>query len=204
MANFNDAISYIFRNEGGFSLDPDDTGNYDAFGNLIGTNYGITGQVARDYGYMGPMAELPVEKAAEIYRAGYWQGLENIEDQAIATKLLDIFVNLGRGNGTRVAQNAANWFEGNNIAVDGGFGPITIEAINRCEAADYLEALVSELEGYYLDLVERKPAKQKYLTGWLNRAKKLPSMAVQAIMDNPGASIGILAAVVGLGLLVKK
>jgi len=204
MANFNDAISFIFRNEGGLSMDPDDTGNYDAFGNLIGTNYGITGQVARDYGYTGPMAQLPIEKAADIYRQGYWPGLENIEDQAVATKLLDIFVNTGRGNGTRVAQRAANWFEGNDIAVDGGFGPITIEAINTCPASEYMEALVSELQDYYIDLVERKPAKSKYLTGWLNRAKKIPSMVAEAIMDNPGTSLGLLAAVVGLGLLVKK
>lgn len=204
MANFNDAISYIFRNEGGFSLDPDDSGNYDAFGNLIGTNYGISGQVARDHGYTGPMKELTVERAADIYRQSFWPGLDNIEDQTVATKLLDIFVNLGRGNGTRVAQSAANWFEGNDIAVDGGFGPITLQAINRCNPTEYMEALVAELEGFYLDLVERKPTKQKFLAGWLNRARKLPSMAVQAIMDNPGASIGILAAVVGLGLLVKK
>jgi lysozyme family protein len=58
MARFDDAVGFVFGNEGGLSMDPRDPGNYDNAGNLVGTNHGISAKVARSHGYMGPMAKL--------------------------------------------------------------------------------------------------------------------------------------------------
>ena len=44
MANFNKAIDLILKNEGGYQAHPNDKGNYNSKGQLVGTKYGISGQ----------------------------------------------------------------------------------------------------------------------------------------------------------------
>lgn len=67
MQTFDDAFSRLMTNEGGYS-------HRDAAADPGGeTMYGITLKVARAWGYLGPMSELPLETAKAIARANYWQ-----------------------------------------------------------------------------------------------------------------------------------
>lgn len=188
MAKFSSAVSYVFGNEGGFQNKPSDPGNW-WNGENIGTNHGIAGKTARELGYQGPMQDLTKDAALDIYERMYWPGLEMIESQAVATKLLDLRVQFGVGGGTLLAQKAVNQFEGFNISEDGGFGPQTKNAINEIEPGAYLEALATEAEARYRADVARHPEKAEWLDGWLDRAWRFPS-------DNPGT-----AAAIGLGMI---
>ena len=58
MAEFTPALLKTLSHEGGLSMNRHDPGNW-YNGQLIGTNYGISGAVARAFGYQGPMADLP-------------------------------------------------------------------------------------------------------------------------------------------------
>ena len=168
MASFDAAIQFVLDNEGGFQADPNDRGNYDYDENLVGTNWGISARVARDYGYVGPMEDMDRETAIQIYRIGYWPGLEGVQDQAIATKILDARVNAG-GNGIMVVQKSVNDL-GIPIAIDGGLGPETVNAINRLDPSALMGKIVENLENYYYGL--NRP---NFISTWINRARKIPT-----------------------------
>ena len=208
MAVFSSAVPFVFRNEGGFQANPNDPCNYDANGVLIGTNWGISGRVAREMGYQGRMEDLTKDQALDIYAGQYWSGLDGVESQPVATKLLDARVQFGVGGGTQVAQAALNQFEGVSVSVDGRFGPATLEAINSVDPGEYLQALCDAMAQRYRENVAREPAKAVFLEGWLSRAAKIPGglleSAVDTITENPGSSSMILLALVGAGLLLAR
>ena len=60
-------IDEILRTEGGYVFDPDDSGGE--------TNFGITKDVARAYGYTGCMRDLTRDQAFDIYVARYWDAV---------------------------------------------------------------------------------------------------------------------------------
>lgn len=67
MQNFDDAFARLMVSEGGYS-------NRDAAADPGGeTNHGISLKVARAWGYLGPMKDLPLDTAKSIARANYWQ-----------------------------------------------------------------------------------------------------------------------------------
>ena len=57
-------IEELIEREGGYVNHPSDKGGP--------TRFGITEPVARAHGYSGPMALLPRDEAAAIYRRLYW------------------------------------------------------------------------------------------------------------------------------------
>ncbi|KAF9577256.1 hypothetical protein BGW38_007656, partial [Lunasporangiospora selenospora] len=78
------------------------------------TKYGITEAVARENGYTGPITELPLSKAKEIYQERYWRPLrlEAISEisQPIALELFDTGVNMGISTAAKFLQRALNVF----------------------------------------------------------------------------------------------
>lgn len=53
---------------------------------------------------------------------------------------------------------------------DGIVDAITMKAINEADSTDLLDALKSEVAGYYRLIAQANPSQQKFITGWLNRA----------------------------------
>jgi lysozyme family protein len=210
MAEFLPALMKTLAHEGGLSMNRKDPGNW-YNGELIGTNYGISGAVARAYGYTGPMSDLPQETAAAIYQQEYWPGLENLDYQEVSNKAFDIFANFGRGNGTRILQEAANTLLDQPISVDGGFGQETLDAINSLDPNAYLRALAEEQAAWYRADVAKHPEKAGFLAGWIARANDVESVIVraageaatatgEAITQNPATSI-ILVLLIGAAAL---
>ena len=198
MASFDAAISFVLGNEGGYQANPNDSGNYDEAGNLLGTRYGITAKVARAYGYDGPMDSLPLETAKSIYADEYWSPyMDGIASNAIASKILDFRVNFGTGGGTKLAQRAANQFAGVSIAEDGGLGPATVSAINSIEPNAYMDSLIQVATEQYQAIAASDPEKETFLSGWLNRVVKIP-------LDNPLASSGVLLLLLGGAILFGR
>ena len=54
-------------------------------------------------------------------------------------------------------------------AVDGEWGPITVETVNASPVMLVDNFIVNRCQ-HYRDIVAKNPADQKYLTGWLARA----------------------------------
>ena len=169
-------IDAVIEREGGFVNHPDDKGGP--------TCFGITQQVARAHGYAGPMALLPREEAAGIYRRLYWlrPRLDEVARRAprVAAELFDTGVNMGPAVAVTFLQRALTALNRNgkdypDLVPDGRIGDRTLGSLDAYLQARgrrggetvrlrALEALQGER---YLRLAERRPANETFLYGWL-------------------------------------
>lgn len=164
MADFDLAMPYVFANEGGYSDLESDRGGATAFG--------ITELTARQTGYSGSMRDFTRAQAADIYHRRYWR-FTPIDDQRVATKLMDMFVNFGPGHATRIVQQALNALEA-DLTVDGIYGPMTENTINAVQPDRLLGVLVQGCIDYYGAIVHHSPDQGVFLKGWTRRAKRVP------------------------------
>ncbi len=190
MAEFEAAIAVVLAHEtgnkpdGGLVRDPDDPGGV--------TKWGISLAL---FGRFDPnataseIAALTREQACAFYRAHFWDGdrgtsFGDIADQSVATKILDMAVNMGREEAIRAAQ--ALFFD----RQDGIFGPMTLQAINKADAEDLLHRLRVKQAVYSARKAVGRAIKkmadpvvkqtddhapaieyaEKYLGGWMERA----------------------------------
>jgi lysozyme family protein len=156
---FDWAIEVVLRHEGGYVDDPDDHGG--------ATNFGISQRQYPDL----DIKKLTREDAIAIYRRDWWQayGYGQIKDMMVATKVLDLSVNMGPGTAHRLTQRALRAV-GLMVSEDGVLGPVTLGALNQVMPSNLLSALRAEAAGYYRCLAVKQKSFEKFLTGWLNRA----------------------------------
>lgn len=129
-------IAAVLNMEGGYVNNPKDPGGE--------TNHGVTVAVARDNGYVGPMKDLEVDQAKDIYYLQYIVKpgfLPMVEVQpAVAQKLIDAGVNTGTTRPSRWFQQSLNALsnEGKSYPqtnVDGRVGLQTIQTYRLLEKA---------------------------------------------------------------------
>lgn len=173
--NYDRFIDPLLEKEQGYVFDPDDPGGE--------TNWGVTVKTARRNGYDGPMVSMPQSVARKILENRYileprFDDVAAISEK-IAGELIDTGVNMGPH---RAAEMLQRWLNGFNcgeryyedLFVDGRVGPATLGALH-----DYLEFRGREGEAVlfvalnctqgtrYLDIVEGRPASEKFLYGWM-------------------------------------
>src|SRR5690606_3461871 len=124
------AVEVVLRHEGGYVNDPHDPGGE--------TKYGIS---KRSYPSLD-IANLTREDAIAIYYKDFWQrhNYAQLQDDIVATKLLDMAVNMGPATAHRLLQEALVFLD-YDIAVDGIIGPQTIRAANRADPGRLLRVL---------------------------------------------------------------
>ncbi|NPV80787.1 MAG: hypothetical protein HPY52_11005 [Firmicutes bacterium] len=159
MDRFARIIKTVLRHEGGYVNDPKDPGGE--------TKYGIS---KRSYPNLD-IGNLTQEEAIEIYRRDWWERLrlDEIQDDAVATKALDTCVNVGARTGIKLLQRALATI-GKPVAVDGILGPQTIKAVNEADSGLLLEAMRVEQKTHYRRLIDRNPKLAVFERGWMNRA----------------------------------
>jgi len=158
---FRYAVEMVMQHEGGYVNEPADPGGE--------TKFGIS---KRSYPHLD-IANLTREEAIAIYRRDWWERyrMGEIEDVAIASKVLDVFVNVGPIQGATIVQRALHACGRRHVIIDGIIGTQTITAINDVKPrAMLLAAIRAEAAAHYRTLVARNPRLNKYLNGWLNRA----------------------------------
>ena len=119
-----------------------------------------------------------------FYREAYWQaaGCDQIQDQALATKLMKMAVNMGVGKALTWLQRAYNvrsWDHsltppgpGPELKIDGHAGPMTLAAVNAVPPARMLRALQAAADHHYWDICETVPSQRKFADGWLASVPK--------------------------------
>ena len=170
-------INHIIYVEGGHVDDPNDSGGE--------TNFGITIAVARAFGYVGTMRDLPRQTAFDIYTAKYWdsvraEGLAALSER-VAEEVVDTGVNCGPSRAGRFLQRALNVFNKRaklypDLKVDGNIGPATIKALRGYLATRDEDTLVKALNclqgAFYITLSERREKDERFIYGWFkNRVK---------------------------------
>lgn len=152
ITSFDDCFARLIESEGGYS-------NRDLAADPGGeTMHGITFQVARAWGYLGPMKDLPLDTAKQIARAVYWT--PNRCDQlppAIAFHVFDTAYNGGAA--VRWLQQAAG------VTADGIIGAKTIAAVRDANPAALVMAF-NALRLNYLANLKNWPENAR---GWVRR-----------------------------------
>lgn len=199
MADFQACIPFVLRNEGGYQNDPNDAGNWHN-GINMGTNFGISAPVAVSAGWPDGISlrSMTESEARQIWETLFWPGLEGVESNAVAAKILDMRAS-GLHRADRYVQQGLvdmGW----SIAVDGIIGPETQSALNQEDPSAVLEMLARQQAAIYQDSADTHPSEAKYLAGWLSRAARLPYIAAVA----GGLSLAGLAVTAALLWAARK
>jgi lysozyme family protein len=176
MKTIDKLLDELIAREGGYVNHPADRGGP--------TNWGITEQVARSYGYRGDMRLLTKAAAKDIYRQRYWQrpGFDKVAARypRLGEELFDTGVNMGPKVAATFLQRVLNVCnrQGSDypdITADGDIGPMTLHALDgfkRRRGAAGQSALVNgcdALQGArYVEIAERNPSQQAFAYGWLS------------------------------------
>lgn len=173
--NFEHIIDDILKAEKGYVDHASDRGGP--------TNHGITIAVARQNGYDGPMQDLPVSLAREIYRKRYIvaPGFDKVAiiNTDIAAELIDTGVNMGPSRAAEFLQRLLNSLnaQGSRFAdlfPDGRIGPATLSALNtflRWRGADGVKVILRGLNAFqavrYIEIAENNTSQESFVYGWL-------------------------------------
>jgi hypothetical protein len=113
------------------------------------------------------ISSLPAQeraKAAAEYIQGYTAPLVERLPQPLQPFTQDLAFNRGLGGATKYIQQGLNTL-GQKVAVDGGFGPKTLAAINQVEPRALMRAASdAQLQDEY-NMAERNPARKKFIPG---------------------------------------
>lgn len=166
MAEFNEAIDYVFANEGGFVSNPNDTGGT--------TNFGITIPILTSYRQKQVSAQdiqhLTQDEAKRVYESLFWDRLHiSGLKQPIATAILDTAINQGQATAIKLAQHCL----GNAILPDGLMGAETLNALDKVNAELFIYAYVGMLQDRYADFCVNATNQVIFLKGWLRRSRRL-------------------------------
>lgn len=162
MTVFDDAFAALIGNEGEFSDNPKDPGNWSSgqvgVGTLDGTMWGVSSPVARAFGYTGRMQDLPLETAKSIAKKKYWDVYQCDQfDARVAFQVFDAAYNGGR---------PAQWLQqAAGVAADGVIGAKTIAAVR---AADPMK-IIMRFDAYRLKYMKDCRIWSDVSRGWADR-----------------------------------
>lgn len=188
MADFIPAYNIVKKWESGYQAHPDDDGNYNSLGQLVGTNWGISAPVFESWiGYppsKARMEQMTKDDARKIYKSKFWDDVkgDQINSQPLANILFD-----GRVNHGRLAVKFLQRLLG--VAQDGIFGPITLKATNNANPAKLYNDFKNYREDFYKRLAKRKPSMKIFLNGWLNRIRSFKDFPPQVAAGGAGAIV---------------
>jgi lysozyme family protein len=158
MADFQAAIEYVLANEGALVNDPADPGGL--------TNFGISQSAYPDL----DIRALTRDAAIAIYQRDYWK-FGDVQNQRVATKLFDAYVNMEHA-AIRLVQLSLDYLQAGPVVADGNYGPQTVEHINAAGEVELIDEFKARLGKFYHDDVAAHPERESELLGWLRRAVK--------------------------------
>jgi lysozyme family protein len=189
-SNFDQAFDYVIGNEGAYSDDVADHGGVTYFGlsEKARRNHRCPDhpQGVRDEAFRAASGR---DLAKHVYRLDYFKLFEGVRDPRLASKLFDIYVNVG--DAVRVIQRAAG------VKRDGIYGEQTQAALERMPTEAAIEALCLAVVDEYSEIVRGDAIRlmKKYgigdgeiarlqltfLKGWMRRAARRPPIVIKGI-----------------------
>ena len=167
-------LDEVLENEGGYQRMPEDKGNKNSRGQLVGTNFGISAPVYERVLGRPPsaqdMKDMTEEEARDIYRDQYIRPVkENLgvpSDHPAFPQIVDMAVNHGYSGATAIIQRALG------TKVDGKAGPETRKKLEDANPVDFNNKLVDERVNSYQQTVQQDDSQARFLDGWTNRANR--------------------------------
>ncbi len=173
MANFENALQRLLKNEGGYVVDAYDPGGETYKGVARKMNSTWKGWVDIDIAKKQPGFPGNLEGNAELqvlihdfYKINYWNRMsaDAIANDQVAFAIFDFAVNAGVGISVSLAQKALD------IPSDGVIGPVTIEAMNKFNTDHFIASFTVLKIARYIFIVNNRPDSKKYFFGWVSRA----------------------------------
>ena len=154
--NWQKSFELMLQSEGGFVNHPRDPGGM--------TNLGVTkatweSWVGREVDE-AEMRRLTADKVEPLYKERYFDAVRGDELPAGLDYLMfDFAVNAGAGRAIKILQSAVG------VTPDGGFGPITMAAVQAVDPVELIERFSQAKEDFYRSLTTFAT----FGKGWLNR-----------------------------------
>ena len=155
-SNWDNAFKLMLKSEGGFVNHPSDPGGM--------TNLGVTKATWENWvGRESDEAEmrgLTPEKVEPLYKKKYWDAVRGDElPMGLDYLMFDFAVNAGAGRAIKTLQTAVG------VTPDGGFGPMTMAAVQTVDPNELIERFSQAKEDFYRSLTTFAT----FGKGWLNR-----------------------------------
>lgn len=181
---FDDAVTYVLQNEGGFVDDVSDEGG--------ATNFGIslrflrslsTEQLASVCIYSQPdklmIEHMTVNQAKLIYRVCFYDNFDfdYLDNQLLINQVFDFSVTSGLAEAIKTLQRAINVCAHTDLVCDGIFGELSKSQYDIIYNAGRLGMLIKDYQDarayFYREIVQNNPSQAKFLDGWLHRAYRI-------------------------------
>ena len=166
----------MLASEGGFTDDPRDPGNKLPDGRKSSTMLGVTQynweqhvghQVTHD-----DMRKLTAADVEPLYKKKYWDVVRADElPSGIDYLVFDMGVNAGPGRSIKLLQTAVG------VTPDGGFGPMTMAAVQAVDPNELIERFSQAKEDFYRSLTTFAT----FGKGWLNRVADVKVKAISML-----------------------
>lgn len=155
-SNWNNSFKLMLKSEGGFVNHPSDPGGM--------TNLGVTKATWENWvGRESDEAEmrgLTPEKVEPLYKKKYFDAVRGDElPMGLDYLMFDFAVNAGAGRAIKTLQTAVG------VTPDGGFGPMTMAAVQAVDPNELIERFSQAKEDFYRSLTTFAT----FGKGWLNR-----------------------------------
>jgi lysozyme family protein len=131
-------------------------------------------------GYYDKMSrEDSLDWAMCVYEGAYAKPLaiEQIVDQRVANSMLSMGIVSGTHPAALLLQDALCVI-GSKVGLDGAIGQETIDAANRADAAQLLEAYITQQKDRFDRIMRRDPTQKVNYDGWCNRADKARQLSI--------------------------
>ena len=156
LSNWENAFKLMLKSEGGFVNHPSDPGGM--------TNLGVTKATWENWvGRESDEAEmrgLTPEKVEPLYKKKYFDAVRGDElPMGLDYLMFDFAVNAGAGRAIKTLQTAVG------VTPDGGFGPMTMAAVQAVDPNELIERFSQAKEDFYRSL----NTFATFGKGWLNR-----------------------------------
>jgi len=154
--NWQKAFEQMLASEGGYVHHPSDPGGR--------TNLGVTQRVWEEWvgreSNEKEMRSLTPEMVEPLYKRKFWDAVRGDELPAgISYLIFDFAVNAGVGRSIKTLQSAIG------VTPDGGFGPMTMAAVQAIDPVELIEKFSQGKEDFYRSL----NTFETFGKGWLNR-----------------------------------
>ncbi|UOF78193.1 lysozyme [Caudoviricetes sp.] len=156
LSNWQKSFELMLKSEGGYVNNPADPGGM--------TNLGVTKATWENWvGRESDEAEmrgLTPKKVEPLYKKKFWDAVRGDElPVGLDYLAFDFAVNAGPGRSIKIMQSAVG------VTPDGGFGPMTMAAVQAVDPVELIERFSQAKEDFYRSL----NTFSTFGKGWLNR-----------------------------------
>jgi lysozyme family protein len=155
-SNWQKSFELMLKSEGGYVNNPADPGGMTNLGVTKATWENWVGRASDE----NEMRSLTPEKVEPMYKKKFWDAVRGDElPVGLDYLLFDYAVNAGAGRSIKTLQSAVG------VTPDGGFGPLTMAAVQAIKPQDLIERFSQAKEDFYRSL----NTFNVFGKGWLNR-----------------------------------